>query len=206
MCRMMLQKGTCPNIKRCPYAHDIKQVRSTNAFFKTKLCSFHQEGFCKLGNKCRYAHSESELNPDDWPVGNDVNIVENPNIRERSSSKASSASTAPSEPDYDCSQLRNTPTTRRSFGPLFEDESTVERSLEDPVIDQTSMMMSTYPGHFYHYYMYAPHPPMVDLYAHYYQSVPLPAVLYNAASYGTYGMALSPQAYGPGDSSTPTYG
>ncbi|KAF4676294.1 hypothetical protein FOL47_006450 [Perkinsus chesapeaki] len=163
MCRMMLQKGTCPNIKRCPYAHDIKQVRSTNAFFKTKLCSFHQEGFCKLGNKCRYAHSESELNPDDWPVGNDVNIVENPNIRERSSSKASSASTAPSEPDYDCSQLRNTPTTRRSFGPLFEDESTVERSLEDPVIDQTSMMMSTYPGHFYHYYMYAPHPPMVDL-------------------------------------------
>ncbi|KAF4671107.1 hypothetical protein FOL47_001697 [Perkinsus chesapeaki] len=64
MCRILLQKGHCDDVD-CAYAHDLDTVKSANAFFRTKLCDFAKKGHCKLGDKCRYAHCESELIRDD---------------------------------------------------------------------------------------------------------------------------------------------
>ncbi|KAF4756670.1 hypothetical protein FOZ62_028822 [Perkinsus olseni] len=60
LCRALLTYGVC-NYAQCKYAHDIKEIRQTNTFFKTKICDFFANGHCKLGNRCRFAHSEEEL-------------------------------------------------------------------------------------------------------------------------------------------------
>lgn len=102
MCQSLLQKGACSDRKRCPYAHDIRQIRSTNAFFKTKMCSFYESGCCKLGSKCRYAHGQSDLGPDDLSNGDNVEVVEHSHLGDHSSSKVSSASTTLPDLDHDC--------------------------------------------------------------------------------------------------------
>ncbi|KAF4665765.1 hypothetical protein FOL47_004443 [Perkinsus chesapeaki] len=68
LCRALLTYGFC-NYGQCKYAHDIKEIRQTNTFFKTKICDFFANGHCKLGNRCRFAHSEEELVGDLPPPG-----------------------------------------------------------------------------------------------------------------------------------------
>ena len=66
MCKQILRLGNC-NDPQCTFAHDIAELVSANAFFRTKMCDFHLNGSCKLGDKCRYAHSKDELNMDPSP-------------------------------------------------------------------------------------------------------------------------------------------
>ena len=61
MCKQILRTGNC-NDPECSYAQEIEELTAANAFFRTKMCEFNASpGGCKLGDKCRYAHSQSEL-------------------------------------------------------------------------------------------------------------------------------------------------
>jgi hypothetical protein len=62
MCKQVLRNGNCPD-RACSFAHEIGELIQANTFFRTKMCEFHvTETGCKLGDKCRYAHSETQLN------------------------------------------------------------------------------------------------------------------------------------------------
>jgi hypothetical protein len=60
MCREFLQSGQCNN-PGCRYAHSEVQLRTTETFFKTKVCRFAARGRCKHGQACRFAHNAGEL-------------------------------------------------------------------------------------------------------------------------------------------------
>ena len=61
MCKQILRNGNCID-PECCFAHEIDELVAANAFFRTKMCEFHISGNgCKLGDKCRYAHSRDEL-------------------------------------------------------------------------------------------------------------------------------------------------
>ena len=61
MCKQILRNGNC-NDPECAFAHEIDELTAANAFFRTKMCEFHAApGGCKLGDKCRYAHSEDQI-------------------------------------------------------------------------------------------------------------------------------------------------
>lgn len=61
MCKQILRSGNCTD-PECTFAHEIEELTAANAFFRTKMCEFNSSiGGCKLGDKCRYAHSEAEL-------------------------------------------------------------------------------------------------------------------------------------------------
>jgi hypothetical protein len=61
MCKQILRNGNCID-PECSFAHEIDELVAANAFFRTKMCEFHVSGNgCKLGDKCRYAHSRDEL-------------------------------------------------------------------------------------------------------------------------------------------------
>ena len=61
MCRTLVEQGQCNN-PNCNYAHSLSELKCSNTFFKTRMCRFFVEtGICKLGDKCRYAHVQTEL-------------------------------------------------------------------------------------------------------------------------------------------------
>ncbi|TEB19964.1 putative zinc finger protein [Perkinsus sp. BL_2016] len=61
MCKQILRSGNCTD-SACAFAHEIEELTAANAFFRTKMCEFHGSTTgCKLGDKCRYAHTEIEL-------------------------------------------------------------------------------------------------------------------------------------------------
>lgn len=80
MCEEYEKNNTCTN-ENCSFAHGIHDLRHTDDFYKTSLCfnftkgKFHYikksffsyiciiktEGKCENGDKCRYAHGDSEL-------------------------------------------------------------------------------------------------------------------------------------------------
>ena len=61
MCKQILRNGNCTD-QGCSFAHEIDELVAANAFFRTKMCEFFTSpAGCKLGDKCRYAHSNSEL-------------------------------------------------------------------------------------------------------------------------------------------------
>lgn len=62
MCKAFLTHGNCTN-RHCTFAHDERELRATEGFFKTKLCKFADSGRCKHGKSCRFAHSAEELGP-----------------------------------------------------------------------------------------------------------------------------------------------
>lgn len=63
MCKQILRNGNCTDYE-CTFAHDIDELVAANAFFRTKMCEFFASSSgCKLGDKCRYAHSNAELTP-----------------------------------------------------------------------------------------------------------------------------------------------
>ncbi|CAJ1342367.1 unnamed protein product, partial [Effrenium voratum] len=45
----------------CPYAHSEEDLRSTDFFYKKRLCLWHQKGRCRNGEQCRFAHGNAEL-------------------------------------------------------------------------------------------------------------------------------------------------
>ena len=63
LCPFLTQTGSCKNMRDCVYSHTVEQARGHNQHFKTKICDFAANGFCKRSTHCRFAHSYSELGP-----------------------------------------------------------------------------------------------------------------------------------------------
>ena len=62
LCPTLLEEGECLNKDSCcDYSHSLDEVRSYNQHYRTKLCEFASNGFCKKGKACRFAHSVEEL-------------------------------------------------------------------------------------------------------------------------------------------------
>ncbi len=62
LCPTQLEYGEC--LKKdscCDYSHSLDEVRSYNQHYRTKMCEFASNGFCKKGKACRFAHSVEEL-------------------------------------------------------------------------------------------------------------------------------------------------
>lgn len=64
LCKTFFKSGVCDN-PGCTYAHSQEELRGTSDFgiHKTKLCRFWPNGTCELGDKCRFAHTSTELRP-----------------------------------------------------------------------------------------------------------------------------------------------
>lgn len=45
----------------CLFAHCSEELRATDKFYKTTMCSFQLFGTCRLGSSCRHAHTKEEL-------------------------------------------------------------------------------------------------------------------------------------------------
>jgi len=60
MCKVFLASGNC-QVPNCAFAHDERELRTTDGFFKTKLCRFASSGRCKHGVSCRFAHDPEEI-------------------------------------------------------------------------------------------------------------------------------------------------
>jgi len=60
LCKDLLTTGVCKR-PDCLFAHSVEELRATNKFYKTSMCSFHRVGQCKLGAACRHAHDPAEL-------------------------------------------------------------------------------------------------------------------------------------------------
>lgn len=56
----MCPKANCED-PNCPYAHADEELRATDFFFKTALCTWYGAGKCRNGASCRFAHGEEEL-------------------------------------------------------------------------------------------------------------------------------------------------
>lgn len=55
-------KGCCRyESQHCQFAHGHQELRATPLFVKTTLCKDFFRGFCSLGDMCRHAHSNDEL-------------------------------------------------------------------------------------------------------------------------------------------------
>merc|ERR1712139_178573 len=54
------QDGTCQNGAECGFAHGAKELRSTDAVYKTVQCQWYSTGHCSLGSSCRYAHGDTD--------------------------------------------------------------------------------------------------------------------------------------------------
>lgn len=59
LCRLFAG-GECPRGSNCTFAHGQEELRTTQEFYKTRLCDFHLRGHCRHKN-CRHAHGEAEL-------------------------------------------------------------------------------------------------------------------------------------------------
>eukprot|EP00439_Symbiodinium_sp_Y106_P025028 s551_g3.t1 len=57
--KLCKDKGACQE-RRCPYAHNEEELRSTGLFYKRALCIWHQKGKCRNGEMCRFAHGSAE--------------------------------------------------------------------------------------------------------------------------------------------------
>ena len=55
MCPDLVKYGECTKGDRCKYAHHKAELKSTQAFVKTKMCNNPEK--CAYGAACRYAHS-----------------------------------------------------------------------------------------------------------------------------------------------------
>ena len=64
MCKNL---NNCKYGKKCSFAHDRSQLRTTvtNAHqlgweqYQTKICRNYQKGICKFGDKCTFSHPKS---------------------------------------------------------------------------------------------------------------------------------------------------
>lgn len=57
-----LKAGQCiKTSSKCRFAHSLEELRGTDEFYKTQLCTFWNAGSCKAGAKCRHAHGQDDL-------------------------------------------------------------------------------------------------------------------------------------------------
>ncbi|BAM39800.1 uncharacterized protein TOT_020000071 [Theileria orientalis strain Shintoku] len=66
------QRGICAN-DDCNFAHGKKELRSTIGVWRTTICHHWKTGVCRVGNDCRHAHGEEELQPKNIPA----NVLKN---------------------------------------------------------------------------------------------------------------------------------
>lgn len=64
LCPSLTKDGVCSGMSECAYSHTVEEARRHNQNFKTKICEFAANGFCKRAHQCRFAHSFSELSPE----------------------------------------------------------------------------------------------------------------------------------------------
>jgi len=86
MCTFFEQSGMCKNGDNCTYAHSLEEVELSalmsmggggpgggcgdGSLTKTKMCTFfEQQGFCKHGDGCKFAHGPHELQASPFPSG-----------------------------------------------------------------------------------------------------------------------------------------
>lgn len=61
LCKLW-ELGKCPlSVRECEFAHGVQDLRATSVYAKTSLCKQHYLGKCSLGDRCRHAHSPSEI-------------------------------------------------------------------------------------------------------------------------------------------------
>lgn len=62
LCESVTRSYPCRN-PNCTYAHSRDELRATRDLvaYKTSLCFFHKKGRCLNGEKCRFAHGDTEL-------------------------------------------------------------------------------------------------------------------------------------------------
>ncbi|SBT71646.1 zinc finger protein, putative [Plasmodium malariae] len=61
MCRNFMKNLCFKSKKECNFAHHVEELRSTDEFYKTTLCKFFLNGYCKADTNCRHAHGHKEL-------------------------------------------------------------------------------------------------------------------------------------------------
>lgn len=63
LCDYIKRKMPCQNIN-CKFAHDIEALKPSVhlATYKSAICSFWGKGKCFNGDKCRFAHGDSDMN------------------------------------------------------------------------------------------------------------------------------------------------
>eukprot|EP00913_Durusdinium_trenchii_P006706 g6303.t1 len=64
LCRDLLTTGSCTRrfgLVQNGIRASSSELRATNEFYKTSMCSFFRVGQCKLGDACRHAHDPAEL-------------------------------------------------------------------------------------------------------------------------------------------------
>ena len=63
LCPSVENGGICEagSAARCPYAHNLSELRATPMLFRTVMCSWWKKGQCEFGDNCRFAHGEDEL-------------------------------------------------------------------------------------------------------------------------------------------------
>ncbi|CAE8611036.1 unnamed protein product [Polarella glacialis] len=62
LCPAISKDGHC-NRPNCTFAHSLENLRATQKFYKTSMCSFSRFGRCRMASECRHAHDLSELRP-----------------------------------------------------------------------------------------------------------------------------------------------
>eukprot|EP00931_Biecheleriopsis_adriatica_P105334 TRINITY_DN7988_c0_g1_i1.p1 TRINITY_DN7988_c0_g1~~TRINITY_DN7988_c0_g1_i1.p1 ORF type:complete len:303 (-),score=54.00 TRINITY_DN7988_c0_g1_i1:19-927(-) len=50
-------KGSSCRDEDCKFAHEFKELRCTEEFYKADMCNFFLIGQCKKGDSCRYSHN-----------------------------------------------------------------------------------------------------------------------------------------------------
>ena len=64
MCRNW-ELGICPFTEKCAFAHGESELRVKTHIpnnYKTKKCrQFHQQGFCRYGQRCQFIHMEGQI-------------------------------------------------------------------------------------------------------------------------------------------------
>ena len=60
----MFLEGNCTKGYNCRFAHSLKELRSTDSFYKKVLCNRWIMGQCTQADKCSYAHGESDMKYD----------------------------------------------------------------------------------------------------------------------------------------------
>ena len=62
ICTLFLNGRCHYGANRCFYAHSVDELRDQPKLAKTSLCSLYKKGKCTMGDRCRYAHTVSEMN------------------------------------------------------------------------------------------------------------------------------------------------
>ncbi|KAF4693018.1 hypothetical protein FOZ60_012009 [Perkinsus olseni] len=153
MCQANLE-GRCPyRAEECQFAHSTEDLKATPGLFKTVLCSWWQKGKCDMGDKCRFAHGEEELQRPSAPSGpENVSItpgstpLQNPvgDEKEGSSTQSGEAPQQRSTPPPGLHHFENLPPV--SHVPTPPQMQQQQQPQPSRPVEQTSMPTGAYPS------------------------------------------------------------